>query len=457
MRSSAPDQKSKHDQLRDFRHQSFVQRGERFKLIAMFGGLALVIGLFFYIRSRTPSLDEGLMPVDDSMRQTLGTQIQMPPIDLEMFVEVHDASSADRLVIEPGPFSTLLEQSRALLPGHLLTLGEPGFPFAEADPRPLRGKPFRLRGEVKDLRTFKRVHDGPEETWLWVQTDQGDDYFFASKGRPATLFDSGGNFVLTDGYFFKYYTQTLEEERITAPVFVGRGLRPSAKRLEPVQAIDAVLLSDVEDSEFGDDGKFYEGDGFWHLMSWVQTLGKDPEQMQAAFDGAEAFNKNMLADFAADPSLFRGKAVRIVGRPVRAITEAAGENPLRAGYLSYSFLHKYEFDDQYILVAAPGDRVFDKVNLSRELLGYFLRLWSYIDGDGNQRKVPLFVIAGSQQKFTPTSILESQITLIFLGSFVVLAFLIFLLVRRDRAQAAEALAKLQERRRQHRQQSAGRA
>jgi hypothetical protein len=447
-----PPNPSKRDQLSEIRRKSPLQRGERIRLILMTGGLLTVIALFLFIKS-CGSGDPSLTPDDALDTQTAGVKTQFPPVDLEQLKEVKDATTTDRLILEYAPFKNLLVMSKALWPGHLESIGNPGLDFENivGNSADLRGSPVKLRGKLLDLSTDRRTVDGPEETWAHIQTDEGHHFWYvALNPPPLDLFTFGGNYVVVEGFYFKLHTRNDElGNKLTAPLLVGQGIRPSVRRATPALDIDLVLLADVVDSQFGDTDKI-DGEGYWHLMNYAQTLVHDEERYFNEFDSAAPLNKTLLAEIAANPRLYRGKAVSIFGDPVRTWTTAAEENPLRLSYHSHTFLYKYEFGDQYVLLETPGKDAFRGLGLDRDSLAFFLRLWAYEDGDGNKRRVPVFVAAGSRPREHKTSLLESQIMQVFLALFTVLVIGFGWLIRRDKHQAKAAAFSLRQRRNRER-------
>jgi hypothetical protein len=446
-----PNQPSKRDQLAEIQRRAPLQRGERIRIGLMTGGLMVVIALFLFIKGCGVG-DPSQTPDEAVDTQVDGIEVRFPPIDLEQLAEVKDQTSIDRRILEPAPFASLLLMSKALYPGHLESVGNPGLDFEniETNSADLRGTPTKLRGKLLDLKIQRRAGDGPEETWAHIQTDEGHHFWYvALNPPPVDLFTFGGNYVVIEGFYFKIYTQDDENgAKLTAPLLVGRGIRPSVRPAPPVKQIDMVLLSDVVDSQFGEDDKI-NGEGYWHLMNFVDTLAKDEKRYFEEFDTATPLNKKLLTAISADPKLFRGQAITIFGDPVRTWTTASEENPLRISHNSHTFLYKYEFGDQYVLLETLGKDAFRGLGLNRDSLAYFLRLWAYEDGDGNQRRVPVFVVAGSRPRLHATSLLESQIMQGFLALFTVLVLGFGWLIRRDKRQAKVAAQELRTRRKRH--------
>lgn len=452
MSSEPPLKPRKRDELARARRRQPFQGKERLRLVFMAGGLIAVIGIFIWLRI-------GLQKEGDPNKvpktiTQIGSDIQFPPVDLSIFEDVKDATNTDRVLLSSGPFEELLQISRALLPGHLDALESPRIPFdaIEQNSATLRGVPFRDRGKLLDLKIQQRVIDGPEETWALVETDEGKRYWFATLKQPEELFGTGGNFVVTDGFFYKLFTQSLDGERVTAPLLVGREIRPSVRRAEPAKQLDLGTLADVRDSDFYEKRPI-EDAGYWHLMNFVETLQTEPDRIATEFERAEPLSRNTIKDLVAQPSLKRGRPYLIYGRTVHAWNKANEENPTRLPFSSHSFLFKYELGDQYLRLVAPGSDSLNDIDLGTEMLAYFHKMWAYTDGNNQERRVPVFFVASFAEREIDKAPLEGQIVIAFIALFVVMLLGFTFLIRRDRKQAEAAAEGLRARRQRMRERS----
>jgi hypothetical protein len=420
----------------------------------MAGGLLAAIAIFIWLRIGLDKKGDPDKVPEIGTQTQIGSDIQFPPVDLSIFESVRDTSSTDRLLLESGPFLELLKISRALLPGHLDALESPRFPFEniEQNASTLRGVPFRERGKLIDLKIQTRVVDGPEETWALVETDEGKRYWYVTFKQPEELFGSGGNYVVTDGFFYKLYTHSTDDERVTAPLMVGREIRPSVRKAEPATALDLGVLADVRDADFYEDRPI-EDQGFWHLMNYVETLQPDAERIAKEFAQAEPLNRTSLQVILDNPSLKRGRPYKIYGRSVHSWNQANQENPTRLPFSSHSFLYKYELDDQYLRLVAPGKDSLNNLDLGTELLTYFHKMWAYTDGNGQERRVPVFFVASFAEREIEKAPLEGQIVLAFIALFVIMLVGFWYLIRRDRKQSEIAALGLVARRQRMRERA----
>ena len=436
---------SKKEQIEALKKSGTLLRGEKIRMAAFFVGLVAIGGIVLQLNRATQN-EAG--PIETPVQSKEAT-VALPPVDKAALKMVKDETLSEQLILESDAFASLARMSRALLPGHLKAIGEPAFPFdTNKNPATLRGEPFRIRGELIHATAMVRGPNIPEEFWCQIRTDAGREIFFVSMQIPTVLFGAK-NYVMADGYFFKHYAQRIGGERLTAPLFVGRSLRPSVRLANPVLALDPVVLADVRDTAFSVEEDL-EHDGFWHLLNYAHHLSLDEARFDAEFHQADHLNRTLIATIAKDPELYRGKAVRLYGRPADAWSISAPDNSVGLAHLSHAYLSKYELGDQLIRVVAPGDMMLNDLGLDRELLGYFLQLWSYEDKENRARRAPVFVVAGWEHRSINRAAIEGEITLLFSGLALGLALLLFYLAKRDRRNSEQAAASLLKRRQSRR-------
>lgn len=407
------------------------------------GGLLLCIGILV-------ALNWGEEPEEKaaSTGADIPNLMAMPPVDKEQLATVKDSTAAERVIIEPQPFQGLASLAVGLFGGHLLRLGEPDFPFDEGEARAaeLRGEPFRMRGRVLDAEVRERVTGKAPEFWCLIETDRGDRAWFASLTVPETLFGSQ-NYVLADGYFFKYYTQKMGEERLTAPLFVGRSLVASYPVVGPAESPDVTVLAEVKDPALGAEVPLDER-GLWHLLNVARTVRAEDGGVERAFADARKMEDAVLEDLARAPEVYRGAPFvfggMVKGRPG---FELLGENPLRMERMSTAWLRNNSSGvDTLVQVCAPGE--FDFLDPPGTVLfhGWFLQLYSYEDKEGNQRRAPVFVIAKMEGVKGQPDPWAGQVIWVFIGLSLVLGGVMMALVRRDKRRASEFDAQRREKR-----------
>ena len=127
--------------------------------------------------------------------------------------------------------------------------------------------------------------------------------------------------------------------------------------------------------------------------------------------------------------------------------------PTRLPFSSHSFLYKYELDDQYLRLVAPGKDSLNNLGLDTEMLTYFHKMWAYTDAKGQERRVPVFFVASFNEREIQKAPLEGQIVLAFIALFVFMLIGFSYLIRRDRKQAETAALGLVARRQRMRERT----
>ncbi len=422
------------------------QKRDQVKLVFLVALLGATLVIFFMAGKSKDT------PPAVQSQEEIRSQISMPPVDREVLTAVEDGSEEQRLILESGPYRDLLKMSQALLPAHLEALDEPALPFAEVEGRSaeLRGEPYRLRGVLKSLRTQALPPAMIEETWSWIRTDAGEDFFLATLNPPAEPVEAG-DFVLADGFYFKRYSQSFDGQRVTAPLLLGRELRASVREAGPVEELDFVLLAEVEDNPLGTEGSL-DQDGYWHLMNHAELLAADPARREQVFAEAQTLDLAGLTAVAKSPEIYRGKPFIIPGRvpqePRFTGSAPAGENPVRTRRGYFGWLGNPLVFGQHPIHLVSGDHFQFQETGGRLYSGFFLQLKGYLDNEDQWRRAPVFVVVSDRQAPRGGPSIFSEFVWWFLGFAFLLAGFVAWLARRDRAQSSAAAKALRDRRQQ---------
>lgn len=375
----------------------------------------------------------------------------LPVLDQAVLAAVKDSTPEECVVLEPAAFRELSTNVRTLMGSWFSLLGEPAFDFQNgaAQSAQRRGDLFRMRGELLDARLITRGDEEEPEYWCHIRSDQGFDFFFVSMMMPTELFGND-NFVLADGYFFKYYRQKMDADWITAPLFVGRQLAPSWKRLEPALTPDMELMAAVKDLPLGTDNRVENINtlpAMWHLTNVARSVSATPETLATAIAEPLVMNYDMLKMLSENPEIYRGRMFELGGM-IRGTptTVRVGENPLRERNISSAWTRNDFNGDVLMHLKAPGVFPFDAESGPVVFHGYFLMLWAYIDTKGIPRRTPVFVVVDSfvEEPYTPP--FAGQMVMMFLGVAMSIGLLLFWLVRRDRRTSQRAMQKMLNRR-----------
>lgn len=433
-------------ELRQIQAERASKKDKR-RLLMSIMGLALCIVVLFQLKIVGDRADQEGIAQQETQTQYMG---MMPEIDLALLDTVKDSGHSDQVILEPVPFQHLASKALGLMGSWLYLLGEPEFPFAEAEASSadLRGKPYRLRGELLDAREVTRVAGEDAEYWCLGRTDQGDLFWFVSLMLPETLFGSD-NFVLADGFFFKHYRQKQGEEWLTAPLFVGRALEPSYRAMDPIEAPTPEVLYAIKDHPLGTDNdprQLDEDPALWDMANAARTVANDPELLAAATADSILLDDKTIEDLVQNPDIFRGRMFELGGLVREARSVQVPENPLREREMSSAWVRNDFLGDFLLHLKAPGkfDFLPDKGPIIYH--GWFLMLWAYKDTKEALRRSPVFVVVDAvpQEAYTPP--FAGQVVVMFLGFALAIGLLLFWLIRRDRRASDLAMRKLTERR-----------
>lgn len=430
-----------------------AQAGLRRRLLLMVAALVLLLLLIWGLTKlgRPPEADAP----QPASRQVPEAVVELPPLNLEVLEAVRDATLEERVILEPEPYTYVLKMAQALVPDHLRAIGEPALPFGELEQRSaeLRGRPFRLRGELLEMREVIRTPGAPAEHWARVRAEEGGDLFFAALRPLAEVYPE--RYVRADGYYFKTYSGAVEGERFTAPLLIGRQLVPSFRPMAPAAEVDFALLADVRDATFEEPAPLDER-GLWHLLGVAVAAAADPMALDRAWAGAPELNLPLLQGLAESPALWRGRPLLLPGRVLEHTIrlDAGVENPLRLEAVTYSYMGNLSLGRQPVHIVAPGR--FPLLAPSgaggvRQFLGWFLQMEGYEDSEGNFRLAPVFVVGAVRDVEVEAPAWMNQFVAGLFVAAASFAALLAFLVWRDRRRS-EALA--QERAQRRKQMAA---
>jgi len=417
---------------------------DRRRLVTAILGLALCLAFILVLtwkkKADNADLAQEQSPVLTDLKDSL------PQADMAKLSEVKDDTEAEQVILEPEAFAELSRLGRSLFGSWLYLMGEPTFPFdgSPAEHAKLRAQPFRLRATLMDGRNLRRGPGLSEEYWCLLRADDGQLVHYVAMNPPQELFGSE-NYVLADGYYFKQYRKRIDNEWVSAPLFVGRVLAPSFRQAEPLDQPDAAILAEVRDQPIGtnNDPRLLDQEpGLWHLMNVARTLQGEPETLAARNEEATLLDYEHLEQLAKNPELYRGRYYELGGLVREASTTRAEENSLRVRELSSAWIRNDMLGDTLLHLKAPSAFDFHPAKGPVVYHGYFLMLWSYVDTKGVPRSVPVFVVTDGDVPVLPTPPFASQMAFIFIGIAVIIGLLMFLVVQRDRKRSAAAMEAL---------------
>lgn len=428
--------------------QDAAAKDKRRIIMAVFG-LAACIVVLITLNMKAQKAGDLVIGQDTDAAAAFTTLL--PKLDYSILEQVKDTTDADRVILEPDAFRMLSTKCQEMMSTWFAVLGKDfNFLTGREEAAALRGDLFRLRGELIDARPLTRVEGEEPEYWCQIRTDDGAEFFFVSVIMPTELF-AHDNFVLADGYFFKYYRQKVDDKWITLPLFVGRQLAPSWPRAEPTSAPDMAYLAGLRDQPIGthnDVEKLNTMPEMWHLANVARTVGATPESLAEAIKDPLVMDWDLLKSLAENPEIYRGRMFEI-GGIIRGdpATVRVGENPLRETKISSAWIRNDSVGDVLLHLKAPGAFPFNENGLKPTVYhGYFMMLWAYYDSKEIPRRGPVFVVVDSFSPDPYTPPFAGQIVVMFLGIAIAIGCLLFWLVRKDRRTSELAMQKVLDRR-----------
>lgn len=436
--------------------EAMAARDKRRMIIMGVGALLLGVS-FFVVKSQAPAGDEQRQHLDGHSGEELvaATELYVPPFkDRTPLEGITDATQEQRLVVDANALRSVLRYSLALTTEHFVAMGLASMDAEaaaalQASAADRRLDPFRVRGEITDLR--ERSTEGASGGRAWfgtLRTEADVDVHFVVDHDPARNEVKQGSFARLDGLFLQLHRTEIGAEWIDAPLLVGRSLSSS----HPLLTLDEHLYTPALVGLTDDNINVHTGvpyDAQWELMAKVtQDTG------QIDWDNAPTLNAVLLNKIFENGDDFRGKPFIVPiskNMDTRTVTER-DDNPLHLDSVSAGWIGNYAWKGQAGLVQWVGpfvdERLHDWKN-SAELIsgrGLFLKNVLYEARDGNPGRAPYFVMQSIQ---VHTPVIDPAAALLLKGVFAGTVFLLGLIIwllRRERKGAAKLQEELTRRR-----------
>jgi len=443
---------------RDPADRGLFTRAERRRMITLTSLFVMAVVVFVTALFKWKAAVGPSEPVPQA-EEPISTRVATPKVNVERLRELaRDATREQRVLIDTAALAEAFRYAVLLQDAHFEPMG--GKPLdaqalaeLEADPAAQRGKLYRARGWIEEVRTYPPAGSLPGHVRGRLSLENGRPCYFALLELPASE-GYVGDFVRLDGLFLENYSSEGDQGWIDAPLLVAPRAVTSYPELEPIVELPRRELAWLTDDDPLEGLSSMPSQERWLLLS--HALHVD----ESAIDWSQAplLDMELMEKLALDGDPWRGQPIRIPPAVVQGITvRAAGENPLRLERITEGWLGSWE----WLKVRHPVIRFFApfdwrSVRLKDEVTarGFFLKNQSYVDAEGNARVAPLFVLS-SIQVLPPADKSAWLTMLIGIGaSFVAFAALIAFLLVRDRRRSAELQDELLRRRRERRARAA---
>ncbi|HHI81129.1 MAG TPA: hypothetical protein ENK02_14275 [Planctomycetes bacterium] len=381
-----------------------------------------------------------ITPPRDQIPNDAGYSVPVPEIDLSLFKEVQEETSAQRYTNEPKPYLHLLRAALKLVPGSLREMGLPDQPVPVAElqknPDKFRGSPLFYEGELLSIRPPEKIPglDGFEVTEGLIETKAKEKILFAII-EPLPEDIHRGSLVRIEGLFFKLRDENFPFKVKKAPYLIGVNLKRAFKEFPPVKTLDPKILGLVKDKSLRESKKI-EDLPYYHLASWLMNQ-KDRKDWPKKIP--ELTREIAVHMAQADGTIPRGKMFKIMANLLWVQVIKAEPNPLKVAFWSRVWVYHPTIGT--IALKIPGKLPMDwKTGDEVVVYGAFLKRIYYETGARKSewkyrfRIIPFFVADQLYRLRIVDNPVNGILRIFFLGltAFLILALMI-LAVRDSRA------------------------
>ena len=425
---------------------------ENRKLLIMTGGVIfLLIALF--------TMNEGMFggkpqeQVDEEVAE-MDAGIAVPQLDTAKLSElVSDKTEDARDIQEEEGREFLLEYTSRLAEPHYRAMLTPSLTQdisqqVLANPDAWRGKPLRMRGYIREMRTKARPNGSKYYDGTMILDDGSQGHFVIQKlGRD----DLGvGNSVRIDGILMKVFRSESGDELVEAPLVVGRSAERSFPALytEDVGPFTESELNNIVNDDMVNGIGSLPFEEKWKLLGRAKYSSEDVN-----WDDAPVLDRALLSDYLKNGDDYRGMPVRLPLDGVAVLntsTDLQGENPARIERVTDGWITENEWISTVPSLHFIGPFDIDYPVNDRTVAigrGFFFKNLSYESSEVGLRRAPVLVLAELEElPRTEEKIVGYLIYGVAAGCIAIIAF-IFLLLRRDAKSSSAFQKRLSDRKR----------
>jgi len=408
------------------------------------------------------TLLDALEQVDNDPDLILEKIVLVPQLDDKLLAAARDDTRPKRLLVEAEPLKHLLAKS--------------------IDVGPTVAAALHIPAEMVPVETLREEPEEWRHRWLWyegkltrlsgprdghpisdysiyeatIELEDGNSVLTAFSVVPSEKL-TVGDWVRTEGYFFKLRDQTYPRKLDKAPMLVGRTIEHDHEDWSAVTEIDPKVFQDFDDSGF------YPGtlpfrrveedqtEQLWHLGAFVRDTAND--RTFAQWRKIEALSLAEPYDRLRENKIARGEPMRVFGTLIRRQTIAAPANPANIKFWTAVWIQAHGFGGHLIPIWVPKKVDELPLRAQLEVRGHYYR-WFVYDAKSNRLRVPLFVAADLDMFELDTNTTMIEIGM-WLGGLVLGLLVIAILSQRSAARTSLTHSRnLDQRRRKRREQQA---
>jgi hypothetical protein len=388
--------------------------------------------------------------------------VLVPELNDELLAAARDDTRPKRLLVEAEPLKHLLAKAIDVGPTVAAALQIPAemvpVETLRAEPQAWRTRWLWYEGKLTRLSAPRDGHPiaGYSIYEATIELEDGNSVLTAFSVEPNEKL-TVGDWVRTEGYFFKLRDQTYPRKLDKAPMLVGRTIEHDYEDWDPITEIDPKVFEDFDDSGF------YPGtlpfrrveedqtEQLWHLGAFARDTAKD--RTFAQWRKIEALSLAETYDRLCENKIERGEPMRVFGTLIRRQTIAAPANPANIRFWTAIWIQVHGFGGHLIPIWVPKKVDDLPMRAQLEVRGHYYR-WFVYDAKSDRLRVPLFVAADLDlfELDTNTTMIEIGK---WLGGMVLGLLIIAFLSQRSAARTALKHGRyLDQRRRKRREQQA---
>jgi hypothetical protein len=460
---------------------------DRNKLIVMVVGLILVAGAWAFSKAQRDNQESNLLvgEVPEFTEIKVVKKFDMSTIADKIL----DNREEDRVLLPSAVYEPVTEYVYGKTDEHFHALGVTDLTpelraDVEADPSAHRGTPFRVRGQLIDVKVREPLN-GKKEYRGWLSSPDGTITHFIATEKPEELIYKGT--LRFEGLFVKLYrTEGHDGELVDGPLLIGSRLVNSyspltAEDVTPERLVEGFskIVDDTARTSPGLNGAVF--DLQWQLLEYAKTdaykaidwendaVELNNATMAAMLTDGDSWRSRRAGDAdprgIADPDvIFPPLENDMIPVPIRVPvsknmginTIDAGENPANVDVLTEGWVGNMTWSNQagvaYFIYPGARPDLLDR-DFARliEARGFFVKNHNYESKDKGTRTAPFFVFT-ELSTFTPgedRSIEEFLLWVLVAAVGLLIAFPLILM--RDRKKSAalqqDLVRRKQERRR----------
>lgn len=431
---------------------------EKRRLMLLGVAAVVLFGAVVAVRSQAAKREaQRLAELEMQRPEAITTELVAPKIDVAALeAAASDERPEQRVVLPGGVLEVGFAQSAQVYDGVFDVLGGSNLDGETAArivaaPKEFRGKLYRTRCRVEELRTLPGDADAP--SYIGRGRLEGEATVFFAAERAIGLVPVPGDWIRIDGLFARAHREEVDGEWREGPLLIGPRMYESYRRLEPVLELTDKTFAFVRDDSVAAGFDGLNSDAYWDLVSYVKHL----DATKIDWEAAPILDNPTISQIFTDGTPWRGRPVRVpVARLLGAWDQVQPENPLRVEHMVEGWFGRGDWLGQAKVArfVAPFDAVPPNLGKDITARAFFYKNLAYTPKNGGIAIAPFFVVHSIEPFIVPKPIGLQQMAYVLTGTLIVIGAFGYWLMRRDRKSSEALEAELIRRRRARREKLA---